>query len=143
MTITERATVAVFGVALASVFGVLLAWIVMAVAVGTDDKGKAAPAEKKTGAPAEKIEILKARPRPITAPWAHFMPIDRDGRREGYWTDPETGEQVKILPSRPIHSIPTTTPNHFMRIGETIRIGGSKAVAAAIETSGCWLQNLG
>jgi hypothetical protein len=32
------------------------------------------------------------------------MLIGRDERRDGYWTDPETGEQVKILPSHPIHS---------------------------------------
>jgi hypothetical protein len=71
----ERATVAVFGLLLACIFGVLLAWIflVTAVTVGTDDKGK-------TGASAEKIEILRVRPVPITIPWAHFMLIGRDER---------------------------------------------------------------
>jgi ABC-type antimicrobial peptide transport system permease subunit len=87
MTITERATVAVFGVLLACIFGVLLAWIlVMAVAVGTDDKGKTASTEKKTGTSTEKIEILRARPVPITAPEPHFMrphfiPMGRDDAR--------------------------------------------------------------
>jgi hypothetical protein len=38
-------------------------------------------------------------------------------KREGYWTDPETGEQVKVLKSRPIHVIPTMTPDRFMLIG--------------------------
>jgi hypothetical protein len=71
----ERATVAVFGLLLACIFGVLLAWIflVTAVTVGTDDKGK-------TGASAEKIEILRVRPVPITIPWAHFMLIGGDER---------------------------------------------------------------
>jgi lipopolysaccharide/colanic/teichoic acid biosynthesis glycosyltransferase len=80
MSITERATVAVFGVLLASVFGVLLAWIflAMSVAVGTDDKGKTASTEKKTGAPAEKIEIIRVRPVPIRIPWIGFMLIGQD-----------------------------------------------------------------
>jgi hypothetical protein len=72
MTTVERATVAVCGLLLASIFGVLLAWV-MAVGVGTDDR-KSASTEKKPGAPAEeKIEILKARPVPITPPWPHVM----------------------------------------------------------------------
>jgi hypothetical protein len=76
MSITERATVAVFGVLLASGFGVLLAWVflAMSVAIGTHDKGK-------TDASAEKIEILRVRPVPITIPWAHFMLI-------GDWSAP-------------------------------------------------------
>jgi hypothetical protein len=53
----ERATVAVFGLLLACIFGVLLAWMVMAVGVGTDDKGK-------TSTSTEKIEILRVRPVP-------------------------------------------------------------------------------
>lgn len=70
MTTVERATVAVFGLLLAWIFGVLLAWIflVTAVTVGTDDKGK-------TSASAEKIEILRVRPVPITTPWGRFMLI--------------------------------------------------------------------
>jgi hypothetical protein len=46
--------------------------------------------------------------------------VDHAGARARtwYWIDPETGEQVKILPSHPIHSIPTTTPDRFMRIGQ-------------------------
>jgi hypothetical protein len=86
MTIMERATVAVCGLLLACIFGVLLAWIVMAVAVGTDDKGKTASTEKKPSAPAETIETLKVRPVPITTPSPHFMrrhfvPIGRDDGR--------------------------------------------------------------
>jgi hypothetical protein len=87
MSITERATVAVFGVLLACIFGVLLAWIVMAVAVGTGDKSKTATStEKKTGTSTEKIEILRARPVPITTPSPHFMrphfiPMGRDDAR--------------------------------------------------------------
>jgi hypothetical protein len=65
-------------VLLASVFGVLLAWIVMAVAVGTDDKGKTASTEKKTGASAEKIEFIRAVPVPIRIPWIGFMLIGQD-----------------------------------------------------------------
>jgi hypothetical protein len=53
----ERATVAVFGLLLACIFGVLLAWMVMAVGVGTDDKGK-------TSTSTEKIEVLRVRPVP-------------------------------------------------------------------------------
>ena len=101
MTITERATVAVFGV--------LLAWMVMAVGVGTDDKGK-------TGASAERIEIIRVRPV-LTDTKDRFMLIGRRGtdQREGYWTDPESGEQVKILESRPV---PIKTPwAHFMLAG--------------------------
>jgi hypothetical protein len=47
MSITERATVAVFGVLLASGFGVLLAWVflVTAVTVGTES---ADPTQKNT-----------------------------------------------------------------------------------------------
>jgi hypothetical protein len=86
MTIVERTSVAVFGLLFACIFGVLLAWIVMAVAVGTGDKGKTASTEKKTGTSTEKIEILRARPVPITAPEPHFirphfMPIGRDDGR--------------------------------------------------------------
>jgi hypothetical protein len=43
-------------------------------------------------------------------------------KREGYWTDPETGEQVKILASRPIHVIPTLTPDRFMLIARDERL---------------------
>jgi hypothetical protein len=37
-----------------------------------------------------------------------------------YWTAPETGEQVKILASRPIYIpiFPISTPDHFMLIGQ-------------------------
>jgi hypothetical protein len=35
-----------------------------------------------------------------------------------HWTDQETGEQVKILASRTIHTIPTTTPDRSMLIGQ-------------------------
>ena len=107
MSITERATVAVFGVLLASVLGVLLAWIGIAVAVGTDDKGKTASTETKTGASAEKIEIIRVRPVPITIPWAHFMRP----------SDPETGEQAKVLKSHPVPIVPIETPDRFMLIG--------------------------
>jgi hypothetical protein len=93
MSITERATVAVFGV--------LLAWMVMAVAVGTDDKGKTASTEKKPGASAEKIEIIRVVPV-LTDSQDRFMLIGGTDKRDGYWTDPKTGEQVKILTSRPV-----------------------------------------
>jgi hypothetical protein len=65
MTITERATVAVFGVLLALVF------LAMSVAISTHDRGK-------TDASTEKIEMLRVRPAPITIPWAHFMLAGRD-----------------------------------------------------------------
>jgi predicted outer membrane lipoprotein len=111
MTPVERATVAVFGVLLASIFGVLLAWVfqVMEITVGTHDEGK-------TGTSTEKIEILRVRPLPPSAP-DRFMLIGRRGtdEREGYWTNPETGEQVKVLESRPV---PITIPwVGFMLIG--------------------------
>jgi hypothetical protein len=91
MTITERATVAVFGVLLASIFGVLLAWIflVMAGTVGTDDKGKSA----------EKIEIIGVVPV-RTDTQDRFMLIGQTNKREVYWTDPETGERMKALASQ-------------------------------------------
>jgi hypothetical protein len=93
MSITERATVAVFGV--------LLAWVFLATAVtvGTDDKGKTGI----TGTSTEKIEILRVRPF-LTDTQDRFMLIGRRGtdEREGYWTDPESGEQVKVLESRPV-----------------------------------------
>jgi hypothetical protein len=41
------------------------------------------------------------------------------GKRDGYWTDPETGEQVKVLRARPVH---TTTPDRFMLIGRDERL---------------------
>jgi lipopolysaccharide/colanic/teichoic acid biosynthesis glycosyltransferase len=70
------------------VIAALLAWIflVMAVAVGTGDKGKTASTEKKPGTSTEKIEILRARPVPITTPSPHFMrphfiPMGRDDAR--------------------------------------------------------------
>jgi hypothetical protein len=87
MTILERATVANFGVLLACIFGVLLAWIfqVMSVAVGTDDKGK-------TGTSTEKIEIIRVRPV-LTDTQNRFMLIGGTDKREGYWTDPETGNR--------------------------------------------------
>jgi hypothetical protein len=82
----------------------------MAGTVGTDDKGK-------TGASAEKIEIIRVRPV-LTDTQDHFMLIGRRGtdEREGYWTDPESGEQVKVLKSRPVPIVPIETPR-FMLIG--------------------------
>jgi hypothetical protein len=41
---------------------------------------------------------------------------------EEYWTDPEAGEQMKILASRPFHSIPTTTPDRFVLIAREERL---------------------
>jgi hypothetical protein len=88
MRITERATVAVFGVLLACIFGVLLAlvFLVTAVTVGTES---ADPTQKNTlssiqGQPThdlgwdrvETIRIREDRPVPITIPWAHFMLAD-------------------------------------------------------------------
>jgi hypothetical protein len=52
--------------------------IFLAVAVGTDDKGKTASTEKKTCASAEKIEIIRVHPVPITIPWIGFMLIGQD-----------------------------------------------------------------
>jgi hypothetical protein len=112
MSIAERATVAVFGVLLACIFGVLLAWVflVTAVTVGTDDKGK-------TGASTEKIEILRARPVPITIPRAHFMLAGQDDHLSQRPSDLETGEQVKVLESHPVPIVPIETPDRFMLIG--------------------------
>ena len=92
----------------------------MAVAVGTDDKGKTASTEMKSFAPAEKIELLRVRPLPPSAP-ERVMLIGRRGtdEREGYWTDPESGEQVKVLESR---QVPITIPRvGFMRIDQDDR----------------------
>jgi hypothetical protein len=79
----------------------LLAWVFLATAVtvGTDDKGKTGI----TGTSTEKIEILRVRPF-LTDTQDRFMLIGRRGtdEREGYWTDPESGEQVKVLESRPV-----------------------------------------
>jgi hypothetical protein len=89
-----------------------LRWIflAMSVAVGTDDKGK-------TGTSTEKIEILRVRPV-LTDTEDRFMLIGRMGtdKREGYWTDPETGEQVKVLKSHPVPIVPIMTPDRFMLI---------------------------
>jgi hypothetical protein len=61
-------------VLLACIFGVPLAWVflVMAVTVGTDDNGK-------TGASAEKIDIIRVRPV-LTDTQDRFMLIGRDER---------------------------------------------------------------
>jgi hypothetical protein len=69
MSITERATVAVCGVLLASVFGVALAWMIF-LAIGTD--------EGKTSA--EQIKIIRVVPV-RTDTEDRFMLIDRDEGR--------------------------------------------------------------
>jgi hypothetical protein len=71
----ERATVAVFGLLLAGIFGALLAWIflVTAVTVGTDDNGK-------TGTSAEKIEIIRVFPV-LTDTQDRFMLIGLERRK--------------------------------------------------------------
>jgi uncharacterized protein YxeA len=44
---------------------------------------------------------------------------DWTDKRTWYWTHPETGQQVKVLRARPIH---TTTPDRFMLIGREERL---------------------
>jgi hypothetical protein len=55
--------------------------------------------------------MIATHKKPEARTWYSTDP----GARTWYWIDPETGEQAKILPSRPI---PTTTPDRFMFIDQ-------------------------